>query len=205
MEYPHTAHATKISDQFQKKGTPKAIDITRNVQFNKKVEKIVYDETATNWNAIRVRCTDGTTYEADHLICTVSLGVLKERHLTLFEPHLPTPKIRAIDGLSIGTVDKIFVEFEKPFWTDGWVGFSLLWTPEGLHTIRESSGCRWLEDVFGFYTVDSQPNILCGWITGPSAREMELETDEFVRIQVTKLLRTFLKHWNVPEPTFMIR
>lgn len=175
------------------------------MQFDKKVIKIVYNQNRNGSDAVRVTCNDGSSYTADHLICTVSLGVLKDRHLSMFEPHLSAEKINSIDGLSIGTVDKIYLEFDKPFWNDNWDGFSLLWKTDALQTIRENRSSRWLEDVFGFYTVNYQPNILCGWITGPSARQMELESDENVKNGVTQLLRMFLKHWNVPEPKNMIR
>lgn len=173
--------------------------------FNKKVQKIAYNQNGDGSDAIRVTCGDGSSYASDHLICTVSLGVLKERHLSLFEPRLCAEKIRCIDGLTIGTVDKIYLEFDKPFWTNDWEGFSLLWTSDALQTIRENSSSRWLEHVFGFYTVNYQPNILCGWISGSAAREMELESDVNVKIGVTRLLRMFLKHWTVPEPKNMIR
>lgn len=175
------------------------------MHFNKKVRKIIYNQNGDGGDAVRILCGDGTSYTADHLICTVSLGVLKEQHLSLFEPHLSADKIRSIDGLAIGTVDKIFLEFDKPFWTDGWEGFSLLWKTDALQTVRENSSSRWLEDVFGFYTVNYQPNVLCGWISGLSARKMELETDENVKAGITQLLRMFLKHWNIPEPSNMIR
>lgn len=185
--------------------TSESIDITNRVHFNKKVRKIVYNQSGNSSAAIRISCDDGTSYTADHLICTVSLGVLKERHLSLFEPHLSPKKIDSINGLSIGTVDKIYVEFDKPFWTSDWHGFSLLWKTDALQSIRENSSDRWLEDVFGFYTLNFQPNVLCGWVTGPSARQMELATDENVKSGVMQLLRLFLKQWNVPDPKNVIR
>lgn len=131
--------------------------------------------------------------------------MLKERHLSLFNPILPQRKIDAIDGLSIGTVDKIFLEFEKPFWTPEWEGFSFLWKPEDLKELRERKENDWLEDVFGFYRVSFQPNILCGWITGPNARRMELVSDEDVKTGVTSLLRWFLKNWTIPDPIRLVR
>lgn len=174
------------------------------MHFNKRVQKIAYNRYGNDSDVVRINCTDGSSYVADHLICTVSLGVLKERHLSLFEPHLPADKINSINGMSIGTVDKIYVEFDQAFWDEDWEGFSLLWTTAALQSIRENCS-SWVEDVFGFYTVDYQPNILCGWITGPSARLMEVDTDENIRNGVMQLLRMFLKQWNVPEPKNVIR
>lgn len=135
---------------------------------------------------------------------TVSLGVLQERHLQIFNPPLPPKKISAIEGLKLGTVDKIYVEFEKPFWNKGWEGFSLLWKDSDLSKIRRMEH-NWLEHVFGFYVVDFQPNVLCGWISGPNARRMELASDDDVHNGVTMLLKMFLRNFNVPDPTAIKR
>jgi hypothetical protein len=45
---------------------------------------------------VRVVCENGTELIADHVICTVSLGVLKEKHNTLFKPCLSEKKQNAI-------------------------------------------------------------------------------------------------------------
>lgn len=184
--------------------TKRSLDITTCTKLNQKVLKIAYDGPS-NLGSVRVACCDGSAYTADHVICTVSLGVLKEKHLSLFEPHLPPSKIRCIEGLSIGTVDKIFVEFPQPFWSTGWQGFSILWCARELQSIREDAEFNWLEDVFGFFTVDYQPNILCGWITGPNARRMEQVSEAALKEGVMRLLRTFLKNWQLPEPIHLIR
>lgn len=132
--------------------------------------------------------------------------MLKEKHLNLFEPFLPNEKIKTIDGLMIGTVDKIFIEFEAPFWPEEWEGFSLLWRPEELKLIRNDPvNGSWLEGLMGFFRVSFQPNILCGWVTGPMARIMEQKSDEEVKNGVMKIIRMFLKSWNVPDPKAFTR
>ena len=105
---------------------------------------------------IIIHCADNTTYEANHVICTASLGVLKNHNQTLFIPQLPEAKRKAIEGISFGTIGKIFLEFEKPFWpTDRsvWCGYSFLWTKSDLDDIRGTSK-EWLEGVFSFFIVD---------------------------------------------------
>lgn len=180
------------------------MNVTNHIHFNKEVKKVRYNLEKIS-NAVQIECTDGSLYETDHVICTVSLGVLKECHLNLFEPILPSRKIDTIDGLSIGTVNKIFIEFEKPFWMPEWEGFSFLWKHEDLKKLREQKENNWLEDVFGFYRISFQPNILCGWITGPNSRRMELVSDEDVKTGVTNVLRIFLRNWNIPEPVRIVR
>lgn len=136
---------------------------------------------------------------------SVSLGVLKENYKTLFKPQLPPLKVNAIEGLSIGTVDKIFLEFEKPFWSGDWAGFSLLWTEHDSKKIRGTANA-WLEDVFGFYKVDYQPNVLCGWIGGPSARAMEKLDDKSVYDGCMFLFEKFLRgQMNWTKPVNVIR
>ncbi len=34
----------------------------------------------------------------------------------LFDPELPEDKVEVIDTVQMGTVNKIFLEFESPFW-----------------------------------------------------------------------------------------
>ncbi|CAO1424857.1 unnamed protein product [Diamesa serratosioi] len=170
-------------------------------------EKILYNKEVVNieWSSpkgdfVKVKCADGSLYEGDHVIVTASLGVLKESYEYLFNPNLPAVKINAIEGLSFGTVDKIYLEFEKPFWSKDWSGFSMLWTMNDSLAIRGTDN-KWLEDVFGFYKVDYQPNMLCGWIGGPSARRMELLDDNTVLNGCMMLFEKFLDkkmNWTTP-------
>jgi spermine oxidase len=59
-----------------------------------------------------VECKDGSIYHADHVICTVSLGVLKERHQTLFSPSLPEVKINAIKvSINLFLTENVFLNW----------------------------------------------------------------------------------------------
>lgn len=177
-----------------------------HIHLNKEVQKINYHKSISSSKQIQIDCLDGSTYSADHIICTVSLGVLKERHLSLFDPILPSEKFDCIEGLSIGTVDKIFVEFEKPFWNDDWNGFSMLWKLEQLKLCREDLiNSEWLEGIIGFFRVSYQPNILCGWITGAMARKMEQKNIGDVKAGVEKIFHMFLNRHNITEIKNIVR
>lgn len=88
---------------------------------------------------VEVTCEDGSTFSADHIIITVSLGVLKNKHKTLFTPPLPEIKIKAIESMGFGTLGKIFLEFKKPFWPTSvkhWTGYNFLWARNDIESLR---------------------------------------------------------------------
>lgn len=177
-----------------------------HIRFNKNVQKIIYDPRSIENGPIHIECADGSSFVANHLICTISLGVLKRCHLHLFEPILPMWKITAIDGLMYGTVDKIYVEFERSFWPQPWNGFSMLWKPEQLKEIQNDPAiCEWLVGVVGFFPFNCQPNMLCGWITGSMAQKMEKKSDADIRIGVEKIFHIFLRRQTIPKITNIVR
>ncbi|XP_005190744.2 spermine oxidase [Musca domestica] len=169
------------------------------VLLNQRVVQIDW----SNGQNIKVKCSNGTIVAADHVICTTSLGVLKETHASMFKPSLPSSKIRAIEGLKLGTVDKFFVEFKEPFGPSEWTGMCFLWLEDDLKRLRDSN-LFWLESVFGFYRVSYQPRVLQGWIIGPHARHMETLTEDEVLEGILWLLRKFLT-FNVPDPVHFKR
>jgi hypothetical protein len=67
--------------------------------------------TVTTYNPIK---KTESIYYAYQCLCTMSLGFLKAKHKDLFEPKLPVAKIRSIERLGFGVVNKLFLIFEKP-------------------------------------------------------------------------------------------
>uniref|UniRef100_A0A1A9WNE7 Amine oxidase domain-containing protein n=1 Tax=Glossina brevipalpis TaxID=37001 RepID=A0A1A9WNE7_9MUSC len=167
------------------------------IKFNCPVEHIEWDQP--NGKAT-VKCNnDNNSFEADHVIVTVSLGVLKERADTFFVPALPLQKRRAIVGWGYTSTCKIFLEFPQKFWPDDWTGFTTLWRKQDLEKLRRSKWA-WLEEIFGFYCVNYQPRVLLGWIVGPYVLKIESLTQDVVKMGCMKLLRRFLNSWLIPEP-----
>ncbi|CAN0042255.1 unnamed protein product, partial [Scytosiphon promiscuus] len=63
----------------------------------------------------RVTSTDGKVVEADAVVVTLPLGVLKARVVD-FVPSLPERKAQAISALGYGCLNKVVLEFPKAFW-----------------------------------------------------------------------------------------
>lgn len=108
--------------------------------------------------------------------------------------------------MGFGTVDKIYVEFTKPFWEKDWDGVSFLWKTEQLKLIHEDAvNSEWMKDTVGFYTVAHQPNILCGWLSGKAARAMERVSENNFKTGVEHILKMFLTDWKGVEVKNIIR
>ncbi|EDV96203.1 GH15343 [Drosophila grimshawi] len=169
------------------------------VNLNKRILEI-------NWEGsdeLRLRCWNGEILTADHVICTVSLGVLKEQHASMFVPALPEPKLRAVKGLKLGTVNKFFLEYVAQPLPQDWTGINFVWVEKDLKELRGTERF-WLESVSGFYIVKEQPRLLQGWIIGEHARYMETLTADQVLDGILWLFRKFLP-FDVPFPQRFLR
>lgn len=99
--------------------------------LNKPVAQVVRNGPAELF-PVTVKCVDGQEILAHHVIITVSLGVLKS-NLQMFEPMLSDKKRHAIRVAGFGTVGKVLLQFEEPFWENMIPpedGFQLLWMNE---------------------------------------------------------------------------
>ncbi|XP_059753540.1 spermine oxidase isoform X3 [Balaenoptera ricei] len=155
-----------------------------------------------------VECEDCEVIPADHVIVTVSLGVLKTQHASFFRPGLPAEKVAAIHRLGIGTTDKIFLEFEEPFWGPECNSLQFVWEDEAeSHTLTYPPEL-WYRKICGFdvlYPPERYGHVLSGWICGEEALVMEKCDDEAVAEICTEMLRQFTGNPNIPKPRRILR
>ncbi|XP_028902303.1 spermine oxidase [Ornithorhynchus anatinus] len=155
-----------------------------------------------------VECEDCEVIPADHVIVTVSLGVLKKYHETLFRPGLPEEKVAAIQKLGISTTDKIFLEFEEPFWSPECNSIQFVWEDEAeSETLTYPEGL-WYKKICSFdvlYPPERYGHVLSGWICGEEALVMERCDDETVAETCTEMLRRFTGNPNIPKPRRILR
>ena len=99
-------------------------------------------------------------------------GYLQKHHEDLFDPDLPQEKVETINAFKMGTVNKIFLEFEEPFpWDEENPGFQFLHAGDEKETntdVRDEN--YWLREIIGFDAVMNQPNMLVGWMSGQAAK-----------------------------------
>lgn len=147
-----------------------------------------------------VRCCDGEEFCGDYVIITVSLGVLKQHADKLFCPGLPSEKMEAIYNLGFGQVDKIFLDYARPFWIWSEGGLRFAWSPDEL-------ACRndWTKGLSQIEEVEGSKHVLCAFVSGPEAKKMECATDEEVAEGVTRVLRQFTGDASLPYPNTILR
>ena len=74
---------------------------------------------------------------ADHLVSTMSLGVLKNQHAKIFKPSLPNLLVKAIEEIGFGSVAKIKIQFAESFWDLKNPGFMILLQDKPLTITRD--------------------------------------------------------------------
>ncbi|XP_072786952.1 peroxisomal N(1)-acetyl-spermine/spermidine oxidase isoform X2 [Taeniopygia guttata] len=143
---------------------------------------------------VRVECEDGDVFLADHVIITVPLGFLKEHHQEFFQPPLPERKARAIRNLGFGTNNKIFLEFEQPFWEPEQQLLEVVWEDESpLEEPDADLEANWFKKLIGFVVLqppEQHGHVLCGFIAGKESEHMETLSDAEVLSAMTRVLRT---------------
>lgn len=144
---------------------------------------------------VEVVCQDGKKFLADHVICTVPLGVLKESGRTMFDPPLPDYKMDSIDRLCFGTVNKIYLEYERPFLNPGLSEVLCLWDPIDP---KEPVSERWFKKIYSFTKVSE--TLLLAWLSGDEAKYMETLPFDVVSEKCTEILRMFLNDPFIPKP-----
>ena len=172
------------------------------VKFHKEVTEIRWQ--GNEEAPVTITCKGGEVYLADHVICTPSLAYLQKHHKTLFIPNLSKTKTNSISRMAMGKVNKIFLFFDKPFWASGNGSIKLAWDDEAKNKFTKNKSQRF-QSIFAFDEVLNNPNVLCAWLSGDEAEQMETLSDLVVIENCTRLLREFLGNPSIPPPQKIMR
>ena len=148
-----------------------AQNIEQNIIYNSKVTTVDY-----TGNKVVLTTENGTEYQADKVILTVSVGVLKSNAIS-FNPPLSLEKTTAIQDVEFLPGFKLFVKFSDQFYPD-------------VITCETSSGEKTYYDVA--YGKESEDHVLGLLSTGTSAEEYyTLGSSDEIVISVLKELDTY--------------
>ncbi|XP_042901197.1 uncharacterized protein [Parasteatoda tepidariorum] len=163
--------------------------------------------TKIDWSGdegVMVFCENGKEYLAHHVVVTVPLGYLKEYSQSLFYPSLSEKKLNVISCLGFGVVNKVFLNFEIPFWDECTV-INVLWDKKLKEYFNNSTQTgEWIKDINRFAYTLHHPNMLCAWVVGKGAVSVEYLSDEKV-IEDCLFLLEYIFERELSSPSNILR
>ncbi|KAE9609892.1 putative non-specific polyamine oxidase [Lupinus albus] len=183
------------------------------VQLGRKVTKIEWKPERKNHEPmnvdngycsrpVKLHFNDGSAMSADHVIITVSLGVLKAAihdDSGMFYPPLPSFKSEAISRLGFGVVNKIFMqlsptherrnEHSKGLFPSLQMVFH---SPQS--EMRHKKIPWWMRRTATLCPIYNNSSVLLSWFAGKEALALESLRDEEIIQGVSTTLSSFLSH-----------
>jgi len=156
-----------------------------DIRFGKMVQSIAYGS-----DGVTVTTSNGAL-QANHLICTLPIGVLKAGSVT-FDPSLPNAHQHAIQALGLGQVTKLALRFDAPFWPQDLQYFGVTTEPMG----------RW-PYFMNTMTYDDVPLIM-GVSLGSYASIADAMSAEDAAADMMDVLRGVFGT-DIPEPTGILK
>ncbi|KAJ9647471.1 hypothetical protein H2204_000100 [Knufia peltigerae] len=171
-----------------------------DVRTHKPVKSIRYPAAGSSGKAT-VTCEDGQSIEADKIVFSAPLGVLKEQSIQ-FDPPLPQWKRDAIRRMGFGLLNKVVLVFEKPFWDVERDMFGLLRPPRTGNGNDQSDYKEGRGQFYLFWNCieTSGLPVLIALMAGESAHEAEKVSDEVLVGECIHQLRNVFGATNVPPP-----
>lgn len=177
------------------------------VQLGRKVTRIEWqpegDEvsgmengSATATRPVKIHFCDGSNMLADHVIVTVSLGVLKagiREDSGMFNPPLPSFKSEAISRLGYGVVNKLFLQVEGNDCHNFPYLQMVFHRPDS--EFRHKKIPWWMRRTASLCPIYSNSSVLLSWFAGKEALELESLQDEEIINGVSSTISSFL-----PQP-----
>ncbi|XP_075509699.1 putative polyamine oxidase 5 [Primulina tabacum] len=184
------------------------------IQLNREVAKIEWRsahserelphmENGHENRPVKLHFCDGSIVQADHVIITVSLGVLKQGY-DLFNPPLPSSKTRAISKLGYGVVNKVFLELSPsncdqesnnptkfPF-------LQMVFHPPDSE-LRKPKIPQWIRKTSFICPIYNNSRVLLSWFAGEEALALESLTDDEILNGFSTTISNFLPTKSLPQ------
>ncbi|KAI6216534.1 Spermine oxidase [Aphelenchoides besseyi] len=166
------------------------------LHLNSKISKIDY-----RGNRTRLQLLDGRWWstEYDFVIVTIPLGHLKAHATHLFQPTLPQRKLEAIQTLGFGSILKVFLVYDEPFWSKN----STFFVP--LYLTGCSSEGYLSSELHTFEPLEWNPNVLATWLSGQGPKLIDTLTDDELADHITQHFRSLMPQATIPSPKRLIR
>ncbi|XP_073307272.1 polyamine oxidase 1 [Primulina huaijiensis] len=173
----------KMADTFLFTSEGKILD--DRLKLNKVVRELHHSR-----NGVVLRTEDGSIYEADYVILSVSIGVLQSQ-LIKISPPLPRWKTEAIASCEIMVYTKVFLKFPSKFWPSGPGKEFFIYAHErrGYYTFWQH-----MENAY------PGCSILVVTLTNGESKRIEAQSDQETMKEAMEVLRNMFGP-NIPDAT----
>ncbi|KAF5776210.1 putative non-specific polyamine oxidase [Helianthus annuus] len=180
------------------------------IQLNKKVKTVewqppecVMGDKDGDSRPVKIQFLDGTSMSADHVIVTVSLGVLKagifndenDSGVFKFDPPLPNHKTEAISRLGFGVVNKLFLKLSPDFNLDvDRFPFLQMVFHKSDDQVKNPKIPWWIRKTASLSPIYKRSSVLLSWFAGEEALKLEELSDEVILDEVSTTVSSFFSH-----------
>ncbi|KAI1870197.1 hypothetical protein JX265_006367 [Neoarthrinium moseri] len=173
-----------------------------NIRKDSAVKKITYN--AEGNGTARVECEDGFSIDADYVVSTIPLGVLKHGSVK-FDPPLPAWKTDAISRLGFGILNKVILVYQERFWDTSRDIFGVLRSPSSRHSLKQSDYASQRGRCFQWFDVSNTSGVpvLLALMAGDAGFDTEYTKNDELVSEATEVLRSVYGA-KVPQPVHAV-
>ena len=173
-----------------------------DLRTRKAAIRIAYNINHGSECMAKVLCEDREIFEADRVVLTTPLGVLKDDAIA-FKPDLPDWKTGAIERLGFGLLNKVVLVYDKPFWNVDQDMFGLLREAEVSESIDQEDYAANRGRFYFFWNCikTSGRPVLISLLAGDAAHLAEAYGDADLVADVTEQLALMFKNKKATQPT----
>lgn len=171
-----------------------------NVRKKSVVKRITYSPGGSSTTS-KIECEDGQVVEADYVVSTIPLGVLKEGSIN-FEPALPNWKTGAIKRLGFGILNKVILVYKQAFWDHTRDIFGVLREPTHRPSLIQKDYSCDRGRFFQWFNCTKTSGVptLIALMAGDAAFYTESNDEQKLIAEATAVLRSVFGQ-AVPEPS----
>ena len=160
-----------------------------NVRQRSAVKRVQYSPDGTG-RAV-VECEDHSTIEADYVVNTIPLGVLKHGSVA-FEPALPAWKTDTIGRLGFGVLNKVILVYKEAFWNEERDIFGVLRNPPNRHSLNQNDYSSQRGRFFQWFNVSNTSGlpVLLALMAGDAGFDTEQTCNDDLVAEATEVLRS---------------
>lgn len=173
-----------------------------DLRTRKAVRCISYGSTDATESSAKVYCEDGEIIEADHIVLSTPLGVLKAGSIA-FQPELPSWKLAPIHRLGFGILNKVILVYDEAFWDVDKDMFGLLREADSDASLRQEDyvSNRGRSYLFWNCVKTSGRPVLIALMAGDAAHHAEAVCDADLVAEVTQQLARIFPQAHMPAPS----